>query len=259
MVSKLVGLTPFGVCVLHCTELDWVGECVAGLVTCKLARTEDLCHWPTVLRSICYVGEWLACRELPNDSFLFPYCMFSIIPVFPLQCRIRVCLVRVMHMLKLGYWFLCTMCVPYILFLLIIRLSYIWIVARVTFEFVYPAGMCAGLNYFVSELSMYSVCGTKGHKLECLNRLIIFPISVLWNENVAHFLASCIVVVGSFCLCFWLSVSSSCCEWYAMEINYFGLLHVWFFHSCCLACFVIGSVSILFMQKLNAVILCSRG
>jgi len=30
-------------------------------------------------------------------------------------------------------------------------------------SFVYPAGICAGLNYFVSDLSMYSVCGTKGY------------------------------------------------------------------------------------------------
>ena len=31
------------------------------------------------------------------------------------------------------------------------------------------------------------------------------------------------------------------------------------FHSCCLACCVIGGVSIMFMYKLNAASLCSRG
>jgi len=30
------------------------------------------------------------------------------------------------------------------------------------FEFIYSAGISAGLNYFVSELLMYSVCGTEG-------------------------------------------------------------------------------------------------
>jgi hypothetical protein len=119
MVSKLVGLTLFGLCVLHCSELHWVRECVAGHVKCKPGHTEDLCYWPAVLRSICYVGERLACRELPNNSFLFPYCMVSIFPVFPLQCRIRVyCLVCVLHTLKLGYWFLCIVCVLYVLLLL---------------------------------------------------------------------------------------------------------------------------------------------
>jgi hypothetical protein len=149
------------VCMLHWSGLDWVRECVAGHETCEPARTEDLCHWPAVLRSICYVGERLACREIPNYSFLFPYSMVSIIPMFPPQCRIRVyCLVCIMHTLKSGYCFLCTVCVLYVLFYWSSRLPYIWIVASVTFEFVHPAGICAGLNYFVSELLMYSVCGT---------------------------------------------------------------------------------------------------
>jgi hypothetical protein len=43
---------------------------------------------------------------------------------------------------------------------LTIRLSYICIVASVTFEFVYSAGVCAGLDCFVGELSMFSVCGS---------------------------------------------------------------------------------------------------
>jgi len=44
MVSKLVGLSLVGVCLVHCTELDWVRECAAGHVMCEPARTEDLCH-----------------------------------------------------------------------------------------------------------------------------------------------------------------------------------------------------------------------
>jgi len=69
IVSKLAGLTLIGVCMLHCLAVDWVRECGAGYVTCEPARTEDLCQWPSVLRSICDVGERLACRELPKNSF----------------------------------------------------------------------------------------------------------------------------------------------------------------------------------------------
>jgi hypothetical protein len=131
-----IGLILVGVCMAHCSELDWVRECVAGHVTCESACTEDLCHWPAVLRSICYGGERLACKELRNNSFLFPSCMDSIIPVFPLQCRIRVCcLVCVMHMLVSGYWFLCIVCVFYVWLLLIFPIDlhmnrckrYIWV------------------------------------------------------------------------------------------------------------------------------------
>jgi len=119
-ISKLTGLTLAGVCLPHCSEPDWARECAVDHVMCVSARTGDLCHWPAVLRSKCYVGKRLACRELPNNSLLFPYCVVSIILVFPLQCRIRVyCLACVMHMLKLDYWFLCIVCVLYVLLLLI--------------------------------------------------------------------------------------------------------------------------------------------
>jgi hypothetical protein len=131
---------------VHCSESDWVRECVAGQVTWQPARTKCLCHWPACLWSIFYVGDRLACRELPNNSFLFPYCMVSIIPVLPLQCRIHVyCLVCVVHTLISGYCFLGIVCVLYVLLLLIPRLSYVWIVASVPFDFVYPAGICAGI------------------------------------------------------------------------------------------------------------------
>jgi hypothetical protein len=154
MVLKLVGLTFFGVCVLHCLELDWVRECVAGHVTCKLVHTEDLCHWLAVLQSICYVGERHVCRELPNNSFLFPYCMVSITPVFPLQCHICVyCLVcnayAEIGLLVLMYRVFFMSCCYWSF-----RLSYIWIVASVTFEFVYPAGICAGLAFFPLSISI---------------------------------------------------------------------------------------------------------
>jgi len=89
-------------------------------VTWEPVHTRGLCHWPAVLRSVFDVGDRLACRELPNNSFLFPHGMVSIILVCPLQCHIHVCcLVCVMHMLKSGYWFLCIVCVLYILLLLI--------------------------------------------------------------------------------------------------------------------------------------------
>jgi hypothetical protein len=86
IVSKLVGLTLVGVCILHFLELDLVKEYVAGNMTCEPARTEDLCHWTTVLPPLRYVSERLAGRELLNNSFLFPYCMVPIIAVLPLHC-----------------------------------------------------------------------------------------------------------------------------------------------------------------------------
>jgi hypothetical protein len=136
MISKLVGLTLVSVRVWHWSVSDWVRECVFTHVTCEPARTEGLCHWPVVLRSVRYVGERLTCRRLPNNSYLFPYCMVLMIPVFPLQCRSCVCcLVCVMHTMKFGYWFLCIVCVLYVLSLLtfpiVLHMScwkcYIWV------------------------------------------------------------------------------------------------------------------------------------
>jgi hypothetical protein len=115
ILSKFAVLTLIGVCLLHCLELDWARECITGHVTCEPTCTENLCLWTTVLRSVYYVGKRLTCRELPNNLFLFPYCMVSINPVFPLQCRIRVyCLVCITHTLKSGYWFLHIVCSLYV-------------------------------------------------------------------------------------------------------------------------------------------------
>jgi len=62
----------FLVYVLHCSELDWVVERVAGHVMCKPARTEDLCHWPAVLRSIRYVGERLCMQRVSQQLIFLP-------------------------------------------------------------------------------------------------------------------------------------------------------------------------------------------
>jgi hypothetical protein len=136
IISKLAGLTPAGVCLPHCSEPDSARECAVGHVICMPTRTGDLCHWPVFLRTVCYVGKSFACRELPNNSFLFPYCMVSIILGFPLQYHIHVdCLVSVKHALKLGFRFLCIVCVLYVLLLLIYPIvlhmnyckCYVWI------------------------------------------------------------------------------------------------------------------------------------
>jgi len=208
-----------------------------------LVRIGDLCHWPSVLRSICYVGERLAYRDLPNNSFLFPYCMVSIIPGFPLQCRIRVyCLVCVMHMLKSGYWFLCIVCVLCVLLLLncliVLHMNcckcYTWV-------HIYPAGICAGLNYFIRSCwCIVFVARRTIFKLVCLKRLVILGIGGMWYENVTHFL---FVVVGSF-----FSDSFFFRLWMICNGNpLFWAIASVIFYSCCLACFVIASVNILFM------------
>jgi hypothetical protein len=54
-------------------------------------------------------------------------------------------------------------------------------VASVTLECVHSAGICADLNYFISELFMYSVCVAHRaiFKVVCLKKLVIFHISGL--------------------------------------------------------------------------------
>jgi hypothetical protein len=125
-------------------------------------RIEDLRHWP--VQSIYFTGERFACKTIPRNSFLFPYCMVLRIPGFPLQCHIHVycllyviiCWNRVISSYILCMFFIsCCYWSPW--------LSHIWIVASVALEFIYPAGICTGLNYFVSEMLMYSVCGTEGY------------------------------------------------------------------------------------------------
>ena len=37
------------------------------------------------------------------------------------------------------------------------------LLTSVTLESLYPSEICDGLNYFVSELLMYSVCDTQGY------------------------------------------------------------------------------------------------
>jgi hypothetical protein len=125
MVSKLVGLNLFGVCVLHCSELDWVREYVAGHVMWKPACTEDIGHWPVVLRSICYVGERLQCREPTNNSFLFPYYMISVIPVFPLQCLLfSVSNAYAEFGLLVLMYRVCSLCCFVIVSLIVLRMNY---------------------------------------------------------------------------------------------------------------------------------------
>jgi hypothetical protein len=218
-------------------------------VTWEPVRTKGLrvFHWPTVLRSVFYVGDRLACTELPNNSFLFPYCMVSIIPVSPLQCRIHVHrLVCVMHTLKLGYWFLCIVFVPYVLLLLFFPIVLhmnsckccIWIC---TFSW----NLYWSFFFFVSCWCIFFVARRATFKLEYLKRLVIFRISGLWYENVTHFLVCSVFVVVSFC---YLAISFYFRLWMMCNGNpLFWAIASMIFHSCCLVCFVVGSVNILFM------------
>ena len=63
--------------------------------------------------------------------------------------------------------------------------------------------------------------------------------------NVIHFLGCCIVVVRSFCFCF-LAISFFFRFGICRGNPLFWAIASMIFHSCCLACFVIGSTSILF-------------
>ena len=59
-------------------------------------------------------------------------------------------------------------------------------------------------------------------KLACLKRLVIFCISRLCMRMLPIFCF--VVLLWLRVFVFWRSVSSSGCEWFAMEIHYFGLL-----------------------------------
>jgi hypothetical protein len=77
--------------------------------------------------------------------------MVTIILVFHLQCPIRVyCIVCVTHTLKSGYWFLYIVCSLCHVAIDLSDCPIYEFVASVTFEFVYTAGLCAGLDYFDS-------------------------------------------------------------------------------------------------------------
>jgi len=69
MVSKLFELTLVGVCMTHSSELDWIRECVASHVSCQPVRTEDLCHWHAVLRSVENLDFLLNQGEVKKSNF----------------------------------------------------------------------------------------------------------------------------------------------------------------------------------------------
>jgi hypothetical protein len=157
---------------------------------CKLVQRIYVIDLPAVLRSVCYVGKRLACRELPNNPFMFPYCMVSIILVFSLQCRIHVyCLVCVTLRWNrvTGSYVLCVFFMSCCYWSS--RLSCIWSVANVTFELIYiPLEFVLVLTILsVSCWCVMFVACRAIFKLECLKRLVIFRISGLWYENGTHF------------------------------------------------------------------------
>jgi hypothetical protein len=153
------------------------------------ARIVDLCHWPSVLQSICYVGKRLACRELTNNSFLLPYCMvfqnFKVSSAVPYSCLLfSICNAYA----EIGLIFL-----MYRLFSLC--LAAIDVPDCPTFEFlqVLHLSLCIPLE-FVLVLTLLSmswcivfVAGRAIFKLVCLKRLVIFRICGLWYENFIHF------------------------------------------------------------------------
>ena len=246
-MSKLIGLTLASACLLHCSEPDWGWEHAVGLVTCVPVCIGGLYHWLAVLQSIWCVDKMLAYKVLPNNSFLLPYCMVSIIPVFHLQCHIHVyCLVCVVHMLTLDYWFLCivhSLCpiavdlpkFPTNEVLHVLHLS-----MYIPLEFVLVLAILSVSHWCIVFVACRAV-----FKLECLKKIVISHISGPWYVNVTHFFAFCVVVVGRFLFfgCqFFLQVVNDR-QWKSIVLGYCDMI----FHSCCLACFVIGSTSILFM------------
>jgi hypothetical protein len=151
IISKLNGLTLAGVCLHHCSEPGRAMERAVGHAMRVPTLTGDLNHWPAVLRSVWYVGKRRTCRDFPNNFIIVPllhgFNNYSVSAAVPYS------------------WLLFSMCNAYAEIGLLVlvyrvfnmsrcycstRLSYIWIVASVTFKFVYTAGFCAGLDCFDS-------------------------------------------------------------------------------------------------------------
>ena len=90
-----------------------------------------------------------------------------------------------------------------------------------------------------------------------LNRLITLCKSGLWYVNMIHFfLCVCMGVLYVFCVLIILFLKLRIvCNGKPLFIAMVQIV----FHPCCLACSVISVDSILFMQKLYAVSLCSNG
>ena len=219
---------PIGVYMLHCSTGDWVRECAAGCVTCEPARTEDLCQWSSVIRLICYVDKVLACKELPNNSFFVPllygFNNSNVFSAVPYSCLwFSMCDAHDEIELLVLMYRVCSLCLvatdrpdcPTYELLQVLHLS-----LYIPLEFVLVLTIL-----LVSCWRIVFVARTAMFKLVCLKGLVIFRISGIWQENVTHFLCCCGWGVG-FVFVFWLSVSCSGCEWYTMEIHYFGLLQV---------------------------------
>ena len=175
--------------------------------------------------------------------------MVSVILVFPLQCHIHVyCLVCVMHTLKSGYCFLCIVCVICVFLLLIYPsncpiyelFQVLHLSLYIPLEFMLVLVILSVRCWCIAFVARRAI-----FKLECLKRLVIFHICGLWYVNVTHFLGCCIVVVRSFCFCL-LAISFFFRFWLCRGNPLFWAIASMIFHSCCLACFVIGSTSILF-------------
>ena len=91
---------------------------VEGFLLCLLVHRRGWSHQPVVLQSISCVGGILACKRLPNSSYVYPLSMFSVIVMCLLLVRIYVYFVGyVMHRLIVGCWFLYIQHVPYVLHL----------------------------------------------------------------------------------------------------------------------------------------------
>jgi len=172
---------------------NWLCDVLSQLI-------EDLRHWPSVPRSICFVGGRLTCRTIPSNSFLFLSCMVLIIPGFPLQCRIHVssiCSAYAEIGLLVLIYCVCSLCLvaidlpdwPTYELLQVLHLS-----LYIPLEFVLVLTILS-----VSCWCIVFVARRAIFKLVCLKRLVIFHISGLWYEKVTHFMFYCAVVVGGVC------------------------------------------------------------
>ena len=216
----MAGLTLVGVCMLHCSEVDWVRESIAGYVMCEPAHTEYLCQWPSVLQSVCYVGERFACRASKHFIFvplLHGFNNPSVSSAVAYSCLLfSMCNAYAEMGLLVLMYRVCSLCLvatdlpdcPTYEFLQVLHLS-----LYMPLEFV--------LVLIILSVSCWCIVFV-AFKLVCLKRLVIFVLVDCDMRMLPIFWFVVLLWLKLLSLFFWLSVSSSGCEWYAVETHYLG-------------------------------------
>jgi len=140
---NMIGLTGLYICLELLSGWGLIMECFVMYVAGERFRRVGWFHWLAVPWLADSVGGIFVCTWIPNGSFLCFFCMVVLVLVYHLLLHIHVCcLICVLHMLKPGYWFWCSV---FSLCLIVNRpawLPYIGSIACIAFYFIYTAWVC---------------------------------------------------------------------------------------------------------------------